>query len=106
MHQYPMDGIDIAMPKLVAIILCWLLVFAASSATAGADSSDYRILSHGTTVSIDRMTASLIKADVVFIGEQHDHKLGHALELEVLKAIHSRRPKLALSLEMFERNRN
>jgi uncharacterized iron-regulated protein len=50
------------------------------------------------------MIEELSKADVVVVGEEHDHKLGHALELEILKGIQARNPSVALSLEMFERD--
>ena len=50
------------------------------------------------------MLDELARADVVFIGENHDHKLGHEIELAVLKGVHARKAKTALSLEMFERD--
>src|SRR5437867_1188013 len=71
---------------------------------SGVDSDDYRVLSHGAEVPFERMADSLIKADVVLVGEQHDHKLGNTLELEILRAMHARKPRIALSLEMFERD--
>src|SRR5690242_19477179 len=50
------------------------------------------------------MIGSLASADVVFVGEQHDHQLGHRLELEILTKVHAKNPSVALSLEMFERD--
>src|SRR5439155_27112377 len=51
-----------------------------------------------------QMLDELTRADVTFVGENHDHKLAHELELTVLKAVHARKTKTALSLEMFERD--
>jgi uncharacterized iron-regulated protein len=50
------------------------------------------------------MIEELCRADVVFIGEQHDHKRGHELKRDILQAMHRRCPDLVLSLEMFERD--
>jgi len=49
-------------------------------------------------------TTGLNGADVVFIGENHDHKQGHALELTLLTEMYRQDPALMLSLEMFERD--
>jgi len=50
------------------------------------------------------MLADLSKADVVLIGEQHDDRNTHRLELAVLEGLMRRRGQLTLSLEMFERD--
>jgi uncharacterized iron-regulated protein len=54
--------------------------------------------------SFESMMEELAKADVVFVGEEHDHARGHELELQILQGMQSRVPSLALSLEMFERD--
>ena len=68
------------------------------------DDANGVVFSNGQKVSFDQMIASLAAADVVFVGEQHDHKLGHELELEILKGVFAKNPSVALSLEMFERD--
>lgn len=50
------------------------------------------------------MLADAARADVVFIGEQHDDPNTHALELAVLEGLTRRSVPLILSLEMFERD--
>jgi uncharacterized iron-regulated protein len=50
------------------------------------------------------MLADAARADVVFIGEQHDDPNTHALELAVLEGLTRRNVPLILSLEMFERD--
>src|SRR5579863_5124679 len=53
---------------------------------------------------LDALVADLAKAEVVFLGEQHDSATGHRLELAVLQGLAGRRDHLILGLEMFERD--
>src|SRR3954464_1455260 len=50
------------------------------------------------------MLADLARADVVFVGEQHDDANTHRLELAVLEGLARRRGHIILALEMFERD--
>jgi len=68
------------------------------------ESPDRLIFSHRSVRNFDQMIEELGKADVVVVGEQHDHKLGHALELQILQGLQTHNPAVALSLEMFERD--
>src|SRR5574338_1142962 len=52
----------------------------------------------------EAMLADLSRADVVFVGEQHDDRNTHRLELALLEGLMRRRGTLTLSLEMFERD--
>lgn len=55
--------------------------------------------------SVESMLDELAKRDVVFVGETHIDASTHEMELRVLEGIASRREnKLALSLEMFQRD--
>lgn len=58
----------------------------------------------GAWTDFEAMSAELAKADVVFVGEQHDDPNTHALERALLEALARRRPDLVVSLEMFERD--
>lgn len=58
----------------------------------------------GAWVDFEVMSAGLASADVVMVGEQHDDPNTHALERALLEAIARRRPDIAVSLEMFERD--
>ena len=58
----------------------------------------------GTPTNLEALTQDLMRADVVFLGEEHDNDVGHAAQLEILKALHGARPDLVLSMEMFERD--
>jgi uncharacterized iron-regulated protein len=56
-------------------------------------------------LSWDDALQSLARADVAFLGEQHDDPATHRLERDLLEALHRTPGKpLTLSLEMFERD--
>lgn len=50
------------------------------------------------------MLADVMRADVLFLGEQHDDPITHRLELATLEGIARRRSNVTLALEMFERD--
>jgi uncharacterized iron-regulated protein len=50
----------------------------------------------------DLIAERLAWAEVIFIGEKHDDPVAHLLEKEILAAVHRKKEKVALSLEMFE----
>jgi uncharacterized iron-regulated protein len=50
------------------------------------------------------MLADLTRADVVFVGEQHDDANTHRLELAVLEGLMRRHVSLVIAMEMFERD--
>lgn len=52
----------------------------------------------------ESMLADLTRADVVFVGEQHDDPNTHRLELAILDGLTRRRAPLVIALEMFERD--
>lgn len=52
----------------------------------------------------ESMAAALAKADVVFVGEQHDDRNTHRLELAILESLARRGRRAVVSLEMFERD--
>ena len=52
----------------------------------------------------ESMLADLGRADVVFVGEQHDDPNTHRVELAVLEGLARRQPRLILAMEMFERD--
>jgi uncharacterized iron-regulated protein len=58
----------------------------------------------GRTVSFDELTSASARADIVFFGEQHDDPETHFAEFALLEAIGRVRPRVVVSLEMFERD--
>ena len=61
----------------------------------------------GTPSNISDIIKAINAADAVFLGEVHDDSVGHAVQMEVFRqaiAAYSGKRKIALSLEMFERD--
>ena len=58
----------------------------------------------GTFGDFETLVADLARADVVFVGEQHDDPNTHRLELAILEGLARRRDDVIVSLEMFERD--
>jgi uncharacterized iron-regulated protein len=58
----------------------------------------------GAFVDFEVMLADLARAEVAFVGEQHDDPNTHRLERAVLEGLARRRGNVILSLEMFERD--
>lgn len=52
----------------------------------------------------EAMVADLARADVVFVGEQHDDPGTHRLEIAILEGLARRRSNVVVALEMFERD--
>ncbi len=52
----------------------------------------------------ETMLAELARNQVVFVGEQHDDRNTHRLEVAMLEGLMRRRGQLTVSLEMFERD--
>jgi uncharacterized iron-regulated protein len=59
---------------------------------------------HKRFSDFETMLSELAKADVVFVGEQHDDPNTHRLELAILEGLARRRAGVIVSLEMFERD--
>jgi uncharacterized iron-regulated protein len=55
-------------------------------------------------LTVDRLADEIASADVVFLGEAHGNADVHATHLAIVKALHQRRPQLAIAMEMFERD--
>lgn len=64
----------------------------------------YRIFDNsGKEVSFKQMTDSLAKADIVFIGENHNCPVSHWMELKITEAMHLiHGPRLVIGEEMME----
>lgn len=61
----------------------------------------------GNEKSIGQIVEAAGKSDVIFLGENHDDSVAHALQLEIFKTIfenYGKEKKVALSMEMFERD--
>jgi uncharacterized iron-regulated protein len=61
----------------------------------------------GNPSSIDQIVKVMAENEAVFLGEQHDDAVGHAVQMEIFRRVVDRYAadhKMALSLEMFERD--
>ncbi len=88
----------------LAVYCVAAIVLGACRTAGGAATANYRIVraSDGRTVDVPTMVRELAEADVVFLGEEHDNDVAHALQLETTRLLLEQRGALALSLEMFE----
>jgi len=70
------------------------------------DLTDYRLVDPMTGRAVTVATAAdrLVSADVVFLGERHQHPGNHLAQMALFRALHQRRGDVALSLEQFERD--
>ena len=59
---------------------------------------------HKSFTDFESMLADVARADVIFVGEQHDNPNTHRLELAVVDGLMRRRVSLVIALEMFERD--
>ncbi|MFN6963202.1 MAG: ChaN family lipoprotein [Pyrinomonadaceae bacterium] len=61
----------------------------------------------GNAVTLDEIVHAMSTSDVVFLGEEHDDAVAHAIQAELFRravASYSPQRRVALSLEMFERD--
>jgi uncharacterized iron-regulated protein len=84
------------------------LVLVLGSAALAAQSNDppSRVFdsAHDATIALDAMLTDIARADVVFVGEEHESANTHRLELMILHGIAERRKDAIVALEMFERD--
>ena len=84
------------------------MMSAAISAQISVTAENYRVYDgQGNPSSVEAIVKTLDGVDVVFLGEQHDDAVAHALQAEIFKravAQYLATRKVALSLEMFERD--
>lgn len=75
---------------------------------AQANQNNFQIFNaKGNPSSLNEIVSAAEKNDVVFLGENHDDKIAHALQFEIFKSVFEKFGKqriVALSLEMFERD--
>ncbi len=96
------------MKTAVFSVFVLLIFHAASTSQTPVAAPNFRVFdAKGNPSSISELVTSLNGVDVVFLGEQHDDSVGHVLEFEIFKqaiADYGAHRKIALSMEMFERD--
>ncbi len=58
----------------------------------------------GQLMTAEQVADAVSDYDVIFFGEHHDAKVSHDAELALLKALYEKYHKVALGMEMFERD--
>lgn len=96
------------MMKLVFALVFGLFAMSAAFPQTNISEANYRVFdSQGTPSSLETILEAAGQADVVFLGEQHDDAVAHWLQNEVFRGVfekYGKERKVALSLEMFERD--
>ncbi|CAN5756725.1 hypothetical protein BH20ACI4_BH20ACI4_23580 [soil metagenome] len=91
--------------KIIVFIFILLMNIQIFSQT---ENEKFRIFdAKGNQHSFDQIIEEFKKSDVVFLGENHDDTVAHALQFEIFKAAfekYGKDRKITLSLEMFERD--
>lgn len=86
---------------LFAMIASLAVVFAI--VTASERSSPVRV-SDRRPVSFETMIKDAIRSDVIVVGETHGNPRHHALQLEVIRALHESDTPMIIGMEMFRQN--
>ena len=92
---------------IVASIFSLLITTIAMAQIQFADASIRIFDSKGNPSTIDQIVKVIGDNEAVFLGEQHDDAVGHAVQMEIFQRVVDRYAgdhKVALSLEMFERD--
>ncbi len=94
------------MPKFIIALLTLLALPCSTWAQLEASYVPHRVFDtkEKRFSDFEAMVADLARADVVFIGEQHDDPSTHRLEIAILEGIARRRSQVVVALEMFERD--
>lgn len=78
------------------------------TAQTSISEANYRIFdSKGNPATLDQIIEQIGKSDAVFLGEQHDDAVAHAVQMQIFKSAfekYGKDRKVALSMEMFERD--
>lgn len=95
--------------KFAFLFLVFLMFLEANAQTTTSPAeADFRSFDAvGKAATVEQMVAAMERADVVFLGEQHDDPTAHALQFELLRRAFEKYGKsrpVVLSLEMFERD--
>ncbi len=90
---------------LLALVFINLLNFTAS---AQITDENFRVYdARGNAATIEQIVEAIGKSNVVFLGENHDDAAAHYLQAEIFRKIfenYSKQRRIALSMEMFERD--
>jgi uncharacterized iron-regulated protein len=89
------------MKKFVLILSLFVPLFGFYVPQISAGEMRVFRVSDGKTVSFGQMIDDIKKAKLIFVGETHDNKLHHRLQLDVIRKLHDLKIPIAVGLEMF-----
>ncbi|HEX4950594.1 MAG TPA: ChaN family lipoprotein [Blastocatellia bacterium] len=94
------------MHKISIVLLCFFALPFSTLAQLESSYVPHRVFDtkEKRFTDFEAMVADLARADVVFVGEQHDDPDTHRLEIAILEGIARRRSNVVVALEMFERD--
>ena len=94
--------------KKLFITMILMMTFIGSNLAQNVSDSTYRIFDmNGNPADLTEIVEAIGKSDAVFLGENHDDTVAHALQFEIFKRAlekYGAERNIALSLEMFERD--
>ena len=61
-------------------------------------------LASGKVVAFEEMIAHISSKDLIFVGEAHDNPDHHLIQVQILQAVASRSPSLAMGMEFFQQH--
>ena len=82
------------------IVLYWIIA-AAMHLLAGCQDGNVVRLKDRATIPFDRMVGEVSKSRVILIGETHESRANHDLQLKIIRTLHEGGLPLAVGLEMF-----
>jgi len=56
-----------------------------------------------SVISLPEIVSQVADRTIVYVGEKHDRYGDHLIQLEIIRDLHQRYPKLAIGMEMFQR---
>lgn len=96
------------MKSLASALFAFVMLAGSSFSQVPLSEEQYRVFdAKGNLSSVSDVVKRLEGIDVLFLGEQHNDAVGHAVQLEIFRqalATYSPKRNVALSLEMFERD--
>jgi len=82
-------------------VLSLSILAAALAVLAGCQDSGVMRLADRSAIPFDRMVAEAAKSRIVVVGETHDNRAHHDLQLKLIRTLHEGGTVLAVGLEMF-----
>ena len=92
------------MPRSVTTACLGFVISATLLAQSGPGLDRVYVTAKKQFVDVQTFVAEAARADVLFLGEEHDNIQTHQVELALLQALARQRGNIVVSLEMFERD--